>query len=347
MRRRADIACATGRRVLTLTGAVLTAVLVATTTTAGAIHLPFPHPSTTTSTPTTTTPPEPSTTTTLPDTTTTSRPTTTTSRPTTTTTRPTTTATGARQEPEVSAGTASKPAARTRAATPKKRSDRRIVAAPLPAPPPGPPAPPAEPGPPGDDSPLATGADPPDILRASNTVASRSTRDGFPTMPGAMLLAVAMVLGVGIAAIAGRRRARSPEALARRIEGGALIVTRNRPEAETRAGLLRALRDGPVNVVGTDCRTLHVLVKVAAREGLEVSDPGGFVRRASRRLVDAKDLVPDRSRLPLRWAVVVERPTVDVSAGSVMSRTGAGDDGRLLSFAPGTAVLLWNGDCLN
>jgi hypothetical protein len=70
--------------------------------------------------------------------------------------------------------------------------------------------------------------------------------------------------------------------------------------------------------------------------------------RATNRLVRAYGVEPDRKRLPLRWAVGVGEPTIEVpdGYGFVLTRTGPREEGRLLAFAPGTQMLLWSGDCL-
>ncbi len=169
--------------------------------------------------------------------------------------------------------------------------------------------------------------------------------DLFDAMPGPLLLAgliLALVLG---AAVLARRRARDPYLRAAHLGAGAFVVERDDEESDVADRLAIGVRTGPVSVVGRDCRGLQLLVKVAAREGLEVVDPDGCLVQASRRLVDAKDLVPDRRKLPLAWAVTVERAQVPVTDGWNVRGTGT-PDGRVLSFAPGSSLLLWDGDCL-
>ncbi|MGZ4711875.1 MAG: hypothetical protein ACXV9S_02820 [Acidimicrobiia bacterium] len=320
------------------------------------LPLPLPLPTTTTTTPPATTPPTttppvttPPTTTPVPSTTPTTgpAPSTSTTRPrgttTTTTSRPArtpaaTAAVGSGSSP--TSGPSTPPTSRARAA-----ARRRAAAAVGPA---GgrPGSPPPTAGSRGD-GPTGARALPADqVLALGGTPAAVSGDlfDQLDTMRAPLVLAGAMVLALACAAVLARRRARSV-AWARGIEGGALVVDRDQPESALRDELFLLLRSGPATVVGNDCRALQLLVKVAAQEGLEIRDPAGFVVRASRRLVDAKGSVPDRRGLPMRWAVAVEPRSVEVDDGWVMRQTGSAD-GRLLTFAPGTAMLLWNGDCL-
>ena len=91
-----------------------------------------------------------------------------------------------------------------------------------------------------------------------------------------------------------------------------------------------------------------MLVKVAAYDGLEIRDPQGFVGAAAARLVEAYDSVPDRKKIALRWALIVSAPTVEVPADQpyVVRPTGPAGEGRRLSFAPGSTVLLWDGELI-
>jgi hypothetical protein len=164
-------------------------------------------------------------------------------------------------------------------------------------------------------------------------------------MPLPLLLAGCLVAAIAVATVLASIRARNPYLRAARLGSGTLAVARDDEESGVAGRLAIAVRAGPVRVVGRDCRSLQLLVKVAAQEGLEVVDPDGYVVRASRRLVDAKGVVPDRHRLRLSWTVVVDRPTVAVAGAWSMHATDSGD-GRVLSFAPGTSLLLWDGDVL-
>jgi hypothetical protein len=127
-----------------------------------------------------------------------------------------------------------------------------------------------------------------------------------------------------------------------------LHVARDRSERDVRAALLAGLAAGPVRTDGSDCRALQTVVKVAAREGLEVRDPDGFVVAATHRLARAYGSEPERKRLPMRWSGEVTEPTVAVPSGYeyLLERTGPDESGRRLAFAPGTELLLWDGGCL-
>jgi hypothetical protein len=161
------------------------------------------------------------------------------------------------------------------------------------------------------------------------------------------LILLATVTGLGLALrerdARGRRTARL-----RALIGQPLSVRRNDSEEDLRARLSSALAHGQLNVSGTDARSMQLLVKVAAYEGLEIRDPQGFIGAATERLVVAYDSAPDRKRIALRWAVIVSAPTVEVPTDQpyVVQRTGPAGEGRRLSFAPGSTVLLWDGELI-
>lgn len=324
---------------------------------AGAIDLPLPPlplplPTTTTTLPptTTTTGPPTTTTTAAPTTTTTRAPTTTTSRP-----RPTSTTTTPRRTPTTTgaAGPGAPVSSVTNGrATPSTsrsviRNRRRLPIAGGPvagAWPPGSASSPGGPEPAPDAPSRDRGAD--RTVAVGRTAAlSSGMSDVFDAMPGPLLLAGGLVALLLVAAALARVRAHDPYLRASRLGAGTLVVERDDAEADVADRLLVTVPAGPVRVVGRDCRGLQLLVKVAAQQGLEVVDPEGFLVRATRRLVTAKDLLADRRRLPLSWSVTVERPTVTVIEGWNLRSTGTAD-GRVLSFAPGSSLLLWDGDVL-
>ena len=298
------------------------------------------------------------TTSTAPPTTTTTRPPVITSRPTTTTTRVTTTTSRAGTRPvsgggtstPVAAGTSTSggvrlPAAKRKAvaAQAKRAAVKLRGASPLP-----------------NLAQAQGGSRPVDVSPREITRKAGDTRrpadvtqfDGRATTRGSsgnslmtfgLLLAAALLLGVAAwRIIAGRRR--RPRAAF----GAPLFVDRDATEIEVRAALIAMLADGPIDVSGSDCRSLQMLVKVAALEGLEIRDPEGYVPRASETLVVAFGFVPDRKRLPLHWRVTVGHRSVDIPDGAqyLLQETGPDGAGRRLAFTPGTPLDLWDGDCL-
>lgn len=322
------------------------------------LPLPLPLP-----TPTTTQPSPSTTTTTVPGTsTTTSPPSSSTTRPpaTTTTTRPrTTTTTAARRTPTTTggsrAGSSGAVVANGDRTSTSTRASARDARRRVPAATTGrsgrtgpPDARPSADGPagvaPADTHLPETGGDPA-VALGGTAPGSADAAGLFDAMPGPLVLAglvLALVLGVAVLA---RRRAHDPYLRAAHLGAGTFVVERDDEESVVADRLAIGVRSGPVRVVGRDCRGLQLLVKVAAREGLEIVDPDGYLVQASRRLVEAKDLVPDRRKLPLAWTVTVERVRVPVEDGWNVRSTGAGD-GRVLSFAPGSSLVLWDGDCL-
>jgi len=188
----------------------------------------------------------------------------------------------------------------------------------------------------------------PDRLRSAASPAtdpSGSAR-GFDgaALAGVLLAAVtALVL-----ALAQRDASRQRREQATLVAPGTLRLGRDESEAGVREQLQLMLAGGALTVTGSECRSLQLLVQAAAHEGLEIRDPRGYIVRATNRLVRAYGVEPDRKRLPLRWAVGVGTPTVEVPDGYryVLSRTGPDHEGRLLAFTPGTDMQLWSGDCL-
>ena len=166
---------------------------------------------------------------------------------------------------------------------------------------------------------------------------------GNSLMTLGLILAGTLLLGVaGWRVIAGRRR--RPRAAF----GAPMFVDRDATEIEVRTALIAMLADGPIDVSGSDCRSLQMLVKVSALEGLEIRDPEGYVPRASERLVAAFGFEADRKRLPLHWRVTVGHRSVAIPDGAqyLMQETGPEGLGRRLAFSPGTPLDLWDGDCL-
>jgi hypothetical protein len=151
-----------------------------------------------------------------------------------------------------------------------------------------------------------------------------------------------------VLALAQRDAARQRRSQATLVGAGALRLGRDESEAGVREQLRSMLAAGPFTATGSDCRSLQLLVQAAAHEGLEVRDPRGFVVAATNRLVQAYGVEPDHKRLPLRWAVEVGHPSMEVpdGYGYVLARTGPHDEGRVLAFTPGTEMRLWTGDCL-
>jgi len=322
------------------------------------VPLPDPIPDPTT----TTTVPDPTTTTTAPPTTTTTAapPTTTTTAPrattTTTRTRRTTTTTAAARgggaassgkqssgptTPGASTGSSRRVSATSRA---KVRADAprfRSFAV-------GPSGATVAPATRGADADANANVLAPDRLRSAASPAtdpSGSAR-GFDgaALAGVLLAAVtALVL-----ALAQRDASRQRREQATLVAPGTLRLGRDESEAGVREQLQLMLAGGALTVTGSDCRSLQLLVQAAAHEGLEIRDPRGYIVRATNRLVRAYGVEPDRKRLPLRWAVGVGTPTVEVPDGYryVLSRTGPDHEGRLLAFTPGTDMQLWSGDCL-
>ncbi len=158
-----------------------------------------------------------------------------------------------------------------------------------------------------------------------------------------VLLAGATGLGLVLRKREGRGK-RAPRLGA--LVGQPLVVGRSDTESGLRDRLTASLAHGPVNVSGSDARSLQMLVKVAAYAGLEIRDPRGFVGAAASRLVEAYDSAPDRKKIALRWTVIVSAPTVEVPADRpyVVQPTGPAGEGRRLSFARGSTVLLWDGE---
>ncbi len=343
-----------------LVGAVVLSVELAPASRVGADIIINPSLPTDPTTVPTTTPPTtapPTTTTTAPPTTTTTSPPVITSRPTTTTTLVTTTtslpatrsgSTGGTGT-SVAAGTSSSAGVRVPAA-PRKvlaaKAQREAIklrgASPLPG-----------------LSPTKDGALPVDV---SPRVITRKTAGGRTAdatqlnrrataagvggnslMTFGLILAGALLFGVaGWRVIAARRRA------PRAAFGAPLFVDRDATEIEVRGALIELLANGPIDVSGSDCRSLQMLVKVSALEGLEIRDPEGYVPRASERLVAAFGFESDRKRLPLHWRVTVGHRSVAIPDGAqyVMQETGPEGLGRRLAFSPGTPLDLWDGDCL-
>lgn len=319
--------------------------------------VPTTVPDTTPPTTPPTTAPPPTTTTTAPPTTTTTRPPVITSRPTTTTTRVTTTTsrpatrTGDTGGTSTSVATGTSTSAGVRipsaqgkvlAAKAKREAIQLRGASPLPG-----------------LAPARGGSLPVDVsprVITRKTAGGRSAdvtpldrratlggQGGNSLMTLGLILAVALLLGlVAWRVIAGRRR--RPRAAF----GAPLFVDRDATEIEVRAALIAMLADGPIDVSGSDCRSLQMLVKVAALEGLEIRDPEGYIPRASERLVVAFGFVPDRKRLPLHWRVTVGHRSVAIPDGAqyLMQETGPEGLGRRLAFSPGTPLDLWDGDCL-
>ena len=321
-----------------------------------------PDPTTTTTLPdptTTTTVPDPTTTTTVPDptTTTTTRATTTTTstRRTTTTTRArrstTTTVVGRSGNALAAGGQSSGPprpgatSGARRGASPNART-RAGAASRF--------QPPASSGPHNEAvGPAAAGASTspivPNRLRSALSPAAElapGRAHGFD----ASALAGILLAGVTalVLALAQRDASRQRRSEATLVAPGTLRLGRDESEAGVREQLRSMLVGGGLTVTGSDCRSLQLLVQAAAHEGLEIRDPRGHIVRATNRLVRAYGVEPDRKRLPLRWAVGVGRPTVQVPEGYeyVLTRTGPHDEGRLLAFTPGTEMMLWSGDCL-
>lgn len=335
--------------------------LVTAAAPAGAIELPIPTlptlplPTTTTNPPTTTTTAAPTTTTTRAPTTTTTRPepTTTTTRPkppTTTTTRtrrtPTTTGAAGPGAPVGAVTNARGTSSTSRAAVRDRRRRLPVAEGPIAgSQPPG--SSPVGGGPATQRSggPDPSGGGDRTIALGRTTATSSGMSDVLDAMPGPLVLAGVIAALVVTVAVLARLRARDPFLRAARLGGGTLVVERDDAEPDVADRLVVAVRSGPVRVVGRDCRGLQLLVKVVALHGLEVVDADGDLVRASRRLVRAKDLVSDRRRLPLSWSVRVERPTVAVVDGWNLRSAGSAD-GRVLSFAPGTSLMLWDGDVL-
>lgn len=313
-----------------------------------------------TTTPPTTTPPTtapPTTTTTAPPTTTTTRPPVITTRPTTTTTRATTTTSRAAtrsgstggSSTSVAAGTSSSagvrvPAAQRKvlAAKAKREAIKLRGASPLPG-----------------LSPTRGGALPVDVsprvitrktaggrtadVTQLNRRATAAGASGNSLMTFGLILAGALLFGVAAWRVIAARR-RGPRAAF----GAPLFVDRDATEIEVRDALIALLANGPNDVSGSDCRSLQMLVKVAALEGLEIRDPEGYVPRASERLVAAFGFESDRKRLPLHWRVTAGHRSVAIPDGAqyVMQETGPEGLGRRLAFSPGTPLDLWDGDCL-
>ena len=313
--------------------------------------VPDTTPPTTAAPPTSTTTASPTTTTTRPPVIT-SRPTTTTTRATTTTSRTTTgTTDGGGTSTPIATGTSTSagvrlPAAKRKvlAAQAKRAAVNLRGASPLPN------LAQAQGGSlPVDVSPrvltrkTADNRRPTDVTQFGGR-ATAGAGSGNSLMALGLILAGALLLGVAAwRFIAGRRRRRPRAAF-----GAPLFVDRDAPEIEVRAALIAMLANGPIDVSGSDCRSLQMLVKVAALEGLEIRDTEGYVSRASETLVVAYGFVPDRKRLPLHWRVTVGHRSVDVPDGAqyLMQETGADGGGRRLAFTPGTALDLWDGDCL-
>ena len=80
----------------------------------------------------------------------------------------------------------------------------------------------------------------------------------------------------------------------------------------------------------------------------ESSAKVSLVGAASSRLVVAYGSAPDRKRIGLRWTVIVSAPTVEVPVDQpyVVQPTGPAGEGRRLSFARGSNVLLWDGELI-
>jgi hypothetical protein len=304
-----------------------------------AVPLPLPtDPTTTTTVPdptTTTTAPDPTSTTTAPGSTTTTAPaSSTTPRPrgTTTTTGPARGGVAASVGNETSgpAGPGATTGTHTRAARGPSTGANGAVIEPVTA---------------GSASGLLV----PDRLGSAVAPATAFAHGGSRGFDGSalagILLAGATALVLGIAQRDAARQRRSQGSL---VAPGTLRLGRDESEAEVRQQLQLMLAGGELTVTGSDCRSLQLLVQVAAHEGLEVRDPRGYVVRATNRLVQAYGVEPDRKRLPLRWAVGVGEPTVAVpdGYGFVLTRTGPQENGRLLAFSPGTEMMLWSGDCL-
>lgn len=320
------------------------------------LPLPLPGPDPTT----TTTLPDPTTTTTQPDPTTTTTvapPATTTTRPSTTTTtrgprRTTTTTAAARTGNAVAAGGQAagppRPGAASGASSASStRSAARAGSSPRfrTSPTSGPSGAVVEPA----TAAPTPGALAPNRLRSALSPASElapgRTRGFDASALAGILLAGVTAL---VLALTQRDASRQRRSHADLVAPGTLSLGRDESEAGVREQLRSMLAGGALTVTGSDCRALQLLVQAAAHEGLEVRDPRGYIVRASNRLVRAYGVEPDRKRLPLRWAVGVGRPTVEVPDGYeyVLTRTGPHDEGRLLAFTPGTEMVLWSGDCL-
>ena len=349
----------------TLLGAVALSVGLAPASRVGADIIIDPTlPTDPTTVPTTvpdTTPPTTApatTTTTAPPTTTTTRPPVITTRPTTTTTRATTTTSQPATRSGTTGGTSTSvatatstsagvrvPAARRKVLAAKAKAKQQAIklrdASPLP-----------------DLSPTKGGlsldvagreiarkkpADGSADVTQLNRRATTGSAGGNSLMTYGLILAGALLLGVlAWRVISGRRRA------PRSAYGAPMFVDRDATEIEVRAALITLLADGPIDVSGSDCRALQILVKVAALEGLEIRDPEGYVPRASERLVAAFGFESDRKRLPLHWRVTVGHRSVAIPDGAqyLMQETGPAGLGRRLAFSPGTPLDLWDGDCL-
>ncbi len=350
-----------------LLGAVALSVGLAPASRVGAFIIDPNLPTDPTTVPTTvpdttppTTPPTtapPTTTTTAPPTTTTTRLPVITSRPTTTTTRVTTTtsraATGSGgTSTSIATGTSTSagvrvPAAQRKVLAAKAKAKQQAIklrgATPLPGL-----APTRGGSLPVDVSPReitrksASGRRPADVTQVGRQ-SSVGGASGNSLMTVGLILAGALLLAVGgWRIIAGRRR--RPRAAI----GAPLFVDRDATEIEVRATLIALLAEGPIDVSGSDCRSLQMLVKVSALEGLEIRDPEGYVPRASERLVAAFGFESDRKRLPLHWRVTVGHRSVEIPDGAqyLMQETGPEGTGRRLAFSPGTPLDLWDGDCL-
>ncbi len=313
--------------------------------------VPDTTPPTTAAPPTSTTTAAPTTTTTRPPVIT-SRPTTTTTRATTTTSRTTTRTTdGGGTSTPIATGTSTSagvrlPAAKRKvlAAKAKREAVKLRGASPLPN------LAQARGGSlPVDVSPrVITRKDankrrPTDVTQFDGR-ASTGGESGNSLMTFGLILAGALLVGVAAwRFVAGLRRRRPRAAF-----GAPLFVDRDATEIEVRAALIEMLANGPIDVSGSDCRSLQMLVKVAALEGLEIRDPEGYVPRASERLVVAYGFVADRKRLPLHWRVTVGHRSVEIPDGAqyLLQETGPEGHGRRLAFSPGTPLDLWDGDCL-
>ncbi|MEO6469111.1 MAG: hypothetical protein ABIP21_08425 [Acidimicrobiia bacterium] len=181
-----------------------------------------------------------------------------------------------------------------------------------------------------------------DVTQLSRRTTSDSA-GGNSLMNFGLILAGALLLGLlAWRVIAVRRRA------PRSAYGAPMFVDRDATEIEVRAALIALVANGPIDVSGSDCRALQMLIKVAALEGLEIRDPEGYVPRASERLVAAFGFESDRKRLPLHWRVTVGHRSVEIPDGAqyLMQETGPAGVGRRLAFSPGTPLDLWDGDCL-
>jgi hypothetical protein len=326
----------------------------------GPIDLPLPDPTTTTTVPdpttTTTTVPETTTTTAAPATTTTTAP-----RATTTTTRATrrttTTTAAARGGGAASSGKQSSgpttPGASTGSSRRVSGTSRAKVRTETPrfrsfaVGPSGATVAPATRGSNANANPNPNVLVP-DRLRSAGSPAADPSGNA-PGFDGAALAGVLLAAVTALVlALAQRDASRQRREQATLVAPGTLRLGRDESEAGVREQLQLMLAGGALTVTGSDCRSLQLLVQAAAHEGLEIRDPRGYIVRATNRLVRAYGVEPDRKRLPLRWAVGVGTPTVEVPDGYryVLSRTGPEHEGRLLAFTPGTDMQLWSGDCL-